>query len=263
MRSTICVLSAVGLFLATSSAVAAEAAGSSESAEFSDSRTEAQRSFDAAEEAKDDAALQALKARIDQGTAKPRASQDSSGPVEAVQQLPVSPAMQEAALAPLRSAGVVAQEAQVQSSTMFLMRDCYHLVLTVADSGRPPRYHLVVVRLPAPLPECTAASTSREIDSSYVDSFQVAVKGGQGFALAFQSKQTPSGSGLVHVRLFQIAPKDLSVVRAEFLGTFRGSTWVNEMHFEGHRLVVETNRYTATYPHFLTSTLPPEGVIFP
>jgi hypothetical protein len=261
MRNAVQVLSVVGLLLVAPSAVATETEGSGEGAELNDSRTEAQRNFDAAEEARDAAALQALKARVEQGASKPRASQDSSEPVEEVRLLPVTPAIQEAALAPLRSAGVVAQDAQVQSSSMFLMRDCYHLVLTVADLGRPPRYHLIVVRLPAPLPECTV--TSREIDSSYVDSFQVAVKGGQGFALAFQSKQTPSGSGLVHVRLFQIAPKDLSVVRAEFLGTFRGSTWVNEMHFEGHRLVVETNRYTATYPRFLTSTLPPEGVIFP
>lgn len=261
MRNAVQVLSMVGLLLVAPSAMATETEGSGAGAELSDSRTEAQKSFDATEEARDTAALQALKARVEQGTSKQRTSQDSSEPVEEVQLLPVTPAIQEAALAPLRSTGVVAQDAQVQSSTMFLMRDCYHLILTVADSGRPPRYHLIVVRLPAPLPECTAAS--REIDSSYVDAFQVAVKGGQGFALAFQSKQTPSGSGLVHVRLFQIAPKDLSVVRAEFLGTFLGSTWVNGMHFEGNRLVVETNRYTATYPRFLTSNLPPEGVIFP
>jgi hypothetical protein len=195
-------------------------------------------------------------------SAAAKATEDSSGPDEDVQLLPATAAMQEEALASLQSSGVVAQDAQVQSSSMFLMRDCYHLVLTISHNPRPPLYHLLVMRLPAPLPECTYAS-SGIIASSYLDSFQVAVKGGQGIALALHSKQSPSGSALVHVRLFQIAPKDLRVVRGGFLGTFLGSTWVNGMHFEGHRLIVETNRYTATYPHFLTSTLPPEGVIFP
>ena len=32
---------------------------------------------------------------------------------------------------------------------------------------------------------------------------------------------------------------------------------------EGNRLLVQTNRYTATYPRFLTSEEPPIGVIFP
>jgi hypothetical protein len=195
-------------------------------------------------------------------SAAAKATEDSGEPAEEVQLLPVTAAIQEEALTTLRSAGVVAQDAQVQSSSMFLMRDCYHLVLTISHSGRPPLYHLLVMRLPTPLPECTYAS-SGILASSYVDSFQVAVKGGQGLAVALHLKQTPSGSGLVHVRLFQIDPKDLSVVRGGFLGTFLGSTWVSGMHFEGHRLIVETNRYTATYPHFLTSDLPPEGVIFP
>ncbi|HYO54854.1 hypothetical protein [Archangium sp.] len=92
---------------------------------------------------------------------------------------------------------------------------------------------------------------------------RVAHKESQGIAIAFPSKQTPSGSALVHVRLFAVDPKTLAVDRYGFLGTYRGSTWVNAMHFEGNRLIVGTNRYTATFPRFLTSEEPPIGVIFP
>lgn len=262
MRNAIQVIVMVGSLVMGSNVAAEEAQVSAEASELVDGRTEAQQRYDAAQEARDAAALEALKVRLQQGAATSSSGEASAeGPAEEVQLLPMTPAIREAALAPLRSAGRVAQDVEIESSTVFLLRGCYHVVFTFPDSGRPPRYHLMVLRLPAPDLECTSAS--RTLDSSYVDSVHVAVKGGQGIAISFASKQTPSGSGLVHVRLFQIAPKTLDVVRQEFLGTYLGSTYVNELHFEGNRLIVETNRYTATYPRFLTSGLPPEGVIFP
>lgn len=164
-------------------------------------------------------------------------------------------------VASTEAVAVAAGGSEAASSGVFQARGCSYRVFTVPDGGRPPRYHLIIVRVPAPDPECTSAS--RFIASSYTGAFQVAVKGSQGIAISFQSKLTPSGSGLQHVRLFHISPKTLEIVREEFLGTPFGSTYVSALYFQGSSLIAETNRYTATFPHFLTSTLPPEGVEFP
>jgi hypothetical protein len=140
------------------------------------------------------------------------------------------------------------------------LRGCWYFV-TTPPQGRygPPRYQLTVQRMPSQ--HCEAQTVV--LDSSYTASVTVAAKESKGFAISFSSKGTPSGSALVHVHLFALNPKDLSVSRTGFLGTYRGSTYVYGMHFEGNRLLVETSRYTATYPRFLTSEEPPIGVIFP
>jgi hypothetical protein len=140
------------------------------------------------------------------------------------------------------------------------LRGCWYFILTPPTPGYgPPRYRLTVQRMPSR--HCEARTVV--LDSSYTSGATVTHKESKGIAIAFPSKQTPSGSALVHVRLFAVDPKSLAVDRYGFLGTYRGSTWAHAMHFEGNRLIVETNRYTATFPRFLTSEEPPLGVIFP
>jgi hypothetical protein len=101
------------------------------------------------------------------------------------------------------------------------------------------------------------------LGSSYAWGGLMTNKESEGIAISYPSKQTPSGSALVHVRLLAVDPKTLTVSRSGFLGTYLGSTYASGMHFEGNRLLVKTNRYTATFPRFLTSEEPPIGVIFP
>ena len=219
-----------------------------------DVRTEEEKVHDALQEAWDNAALEALEA----GTAVASDALAEESEATSSKAEPVNEYTEAQALELMRTSEPEAiawlAAAPVQ------MRGCWYFV-TTPPQGRfgPPRYYLTVQRMASQ--HCEAQRVV--LDSSYVGGATVAQKQSKGLAIAFPSKQSPSGSALVHVRLFAIHPKALTVPRTGFLGTFRGSTWARSMHFEGNRLLVDTYRYTATYARFLTSEEAPTGVIFP
>lgn len=261
MRNAILLISTVGLLLGAQSAFAQEATLEAEA--FVDMRTEEEQRYDAFQEARDVAALESLASSV-AGSELLAEEEAEEGALEEVMLFTPSAAMLAEAQELLRRDGVYVEASDVEAtSTTFMVRDCYYVAFTAYAWGRwPPRYQLILMRVPGPTPEeCPYAS--RTIDTSYATSYKVATRGSQGIVLSFESKQSPSGSALRHVRLFHISPKTLETVRSAFLGTWMGSTYVYGMHFEGNRLIVQTNRYTATYPRFLTSELPPLGVIFP
>jgi hypothetical protein len=250
MKHVIRVVSLTALLLGAASAVAEE--GQPEI----DTRTEAQWLEDALQEARDNAALEALMASTVSASALE--SDEPSEAVESSEAVPANEYTEAEALELLRTG-----EPELfgwLAGPPLQLRGCWYFVLTPPSSGYgPPRYQLTVQRMPSR--HCEARTVV--LDSSYVSGATVTHKESKGIAIAFPSKQTPSGSALVHVRLFALQPKTLEVSRYGFLGTYRGSTYAYGMHFEGNRLVVETNRYTATFPRFLTSEEPPIGVIFP
>jgi len=218
-----------------------------------DLRTEEEKVHDALQEAWDNAALEALEA----STAATTLARESSEPARAKAE-PVNEYTEAQAAELLRTADPDAFAWMAGSPLQ--LHGCWYVV-TTPPVGRfgPPRYYLTVQRLASQ--RCAAQTVV--LDSSYVSGASVARKSNKGIAIAVPSKQTPSGSGLVHVRLFAVNQESLTSSRTGFLGTFRGSTWVSEMHFEGHDLLVDTNRYVARYANFLTSNEPPTGVIFP
>jgi hypothetical protein len=223
--------------------------------EQQDLRTEEQKTYDALQEAWDNAALQAQEAST--ASATDTLVEESSEPVRAKAE-PVNEYTEAQAVELLRTSEPNAIPWMVGPAMQ--LRGCWYVV-TTPPVGRfgPPRYYLTVQRLASQ--HCAAQTLV--LDSSYTSGAVLAHKESKGIAIAAPSKQTPSGSALVHVRLFALEPKSLTVSRTGFLGTYRGSTWVSDMHFEGNRLLVNTSRYVATYPHFLTSEEAPTGVIFP
>jgi len=220
-----------------------------------DVRTEEEKVHDALQEAWDNAALEALEA----------------GTAVATEALAEEPSEATSSKAEPRNEYTEAQAVELMRTSEpesfpymlgspLQVHGCWYVV-TSPPQGRfgPPRFYLTVQRLASQ--RCAAQSVV--LDSSYVSGAWVARKSNKGIAIAVPSKQTPSGSALVHVRLFAVEQESLTVSRTGFLGTFMGSTWVSEMHFEGHDLLVDTFRYVARYPNFLTSEAPPTGVIFP
>ncbi len=219
-----------------------------------DLRTEEEKVHDALQEAWDNAALQALEAGT--AVASDTLADESSEATSKAE--PVNEYTEAQAVELMRTSEPEA--IAWLAAPPLQMRGCWYFV-TTPPQGRwgPPRYYLTVQRMASQ--HCEAQTVV--LDSSYTGGATVAQKESKGLAIAFPSKQSPSGSALVHVRLFAIHPKELTVPRTGFLGTFRGSTWVSGMHFEGNRLLVDTSRYTATYARFLTSEEAPTGVIFP
>jgi hypothetical protein len=143
------------------------------------------------------------------------------------------------------------------------VRNCAY-VTTTSPVGLPPRYDLVLSRIASP--GCPAQS--KVIDSSYATTTVLtAVKGGQGIALAYSYKATPSGSALTHVHVFAVDPETLDVTRTAFLGIPTGNTSAEALFFKAQNLVVKgtekvitppaTEHFTAVFPHFLTSGTPP------
>ncbi|WP_309895624.1 hypothetical protein [Archangium sp.] len=220
-----------------------------------DLRTEEEKVHDALQEAWDNAALEALEAStaVASDTLADESSEATSSKAEPVNEYTEAQAVELMRTSEPESIAWLA-------APPVRMRGCWYFV-TTPPQGRfgPPRYYLTVQRMASQ--HCEAQTVV--LDSSYNGGATVAQKGSKGLAIAFPSKQSPSGSALVHVRLFAIHPTALTVPRTGFLGTYRGSTWVNSMHFEGNRLLVDTSRYTATYARFLTSEEAPTGVIFP
>ncbi len=219
-----------------------------------DLRTEEEKVHDALQEAWDNAALEALEAGTAVATeALAEEAEATSSKAEPLNEYTEAQAVERMrASEPEALAWLAAAPVQ--------MRGCWYFV-TTPPQGRfgPPRYYLTVRRMASQ--HCEAQTVV--LDSSYTGGATVAQKESKGLAIAFPSKQSPSGSALVHVRLFALHPKALTVSRTGFLGTYRGSTGVRSMHFEGNRLLVDTYRYTATYARFLTSEEAPTGVIFP
>lgn len=251
MKQVMRAVSMMALLLGAASAVAEEA-----QSEEADTRTEAQKVEDALQEARDNAALEALMAST--ASAPAMESEEPSEGVELSEAVPANEYTEAQALELLRT-GEPESYAWLAGPPLQL-RGCWYFVLTPPSPGYgPPRYQLTVQRMPSR--HCEAQTVV--LDTSYASGATVTHKESKGIAIAFPSKQTPSGSALVHVRLFALQPKTLAVSRYGSLGTFRGSTYAYGMHFEGNRLIVETNRYTATFPRFLTSEEPPLGVIFP
>ena len=220
-----------------------------------DLRTEEEKVHDALQEAWDNAALQALEAgtAVASDTLADESSEPARAKAESVNEYTEAQAVEQ-----LRTADPDAFAWMAGSPLQ--LHGCWYVV-TTPPQGRfgPPRYYLTVQRLASQ--RCAAQTVV--LDSSYVSGASVARKSNKGIAIAVPSKQTPSGSGLVHVRLFAVNQESLTSSRTGFLGTFMGSTWVSEMHFEGHDLFVDTGRYVARYANFLTSNEPPTGVIFP
>lgn len=251
MRHMIRAVSMTAVLLGTGSAFAQELQAVEE-----DLRTEEQKAEDALREAWDTAQLEALMAST---ASAPASLVEEADEVEAEPVFgPVNEYTEAQAVELLRTTDVEAFSWLAAPPVQ--LRGCWYFV-TTPPQGRygPPLYRLTVQRMPSR--HCEAQTVV--LDSSYAAGVTVATKESKGLAVSFPSKGTPSGSALVHVHLFALNPKDLSVSRTGFLGTYRGSTSVYGMHFEGNRLLVETNRYTATYPRFLTSEEPPLGVIFP
>jgi hypothetical protein len=248
MKHVIRVVSMTALLLGAASAVAGEGQPGE-----ADTRTEAQQVEDALQEARDNAALEALGAST---AAAPEALAEE--PAEAPEAVPANEYTEAQALEVMRTG-----EPELfgwLAGPPLQLRGCWYFVLTPPSPGYgPPRYQLTVQRMPSR--HCEARTVV--LDSSYASGATVTHKESKGLAIAFPSKQTPSGSALVHVRLFALHPKALAVSRYGFLGTYRGSTYASGLHFEGNRLLVETNRYTATFPRFLTSEEAPLGVVFP
>ncbi len=149
------------------------------------------------------------------------------------------------------------------------VRNCTYVATTTAV-GIPPRFELLLSRLATP--GCPAESVV--IDASYsTETVLTAVKGGQGIALAYSYKATPSGAGLTHVHVFAVAPETMAVTRTAFLGEVNASTAADKLFFAGQTLVVKGERhlvmgggvdeYTAYFPDFLTSGAPPTVVDSP
>ncbi|AKJ06040.1 hypothetical protein ATI61_110216 [Archangium gephyra] len=252
MKHVMRVVSLTALLLGAASAAAAE--GQPEEA---DTRTEAQKVEDALQEAWDTAALEALRASTAAAPATPAREEPratgSSAPV------PANEYTEAQAMELLRTG-------EPETVTWVLgpplqVRGCWYFATSVPIASRygPPYYQVSLHRIPSR--HCVADVVL--LGSSYAGGGLVTHKESEGLALSYPSKQTPSGSALVHVRLLAVDPRTLTVSRAGFLGTYLGSTYASGMHFEGNRLLVETNRYTATFPRFLTSEEPPIGVIFP
>jgi hypothetical protein len=225
-----------------------------------DLRTEEQKVQDALQEAWDNAALQALEASAGATSATPALVEEASEP-ERARAEPVNEYTEAQAVELLRVL-------EPGTDTFYMvgpplqLGGCWYVVKTMPQSqGRygPPRYLLTVQRLPSR--QCTIQWAV--LDYSYLPGGTVARKSNKGIAIAMPSKQSPSGSALVHVRLFAFDHESMTASRIGFLGTFMGSTYVNGMRFEGHDLLVDTNRYVARYANFLTSNEPPTGVIFP
>ena len=249
MRQMIRAVSMTAVLLGATSAFAEEG-----QEEQLDPRTEEQKVHDALQEAWDNAALEALGTR----TASDALAEEASEPTTS-EAGPVNEYTEAQAVELLRTS-----EPEVfgwLAGPPVRLRGCWYFISTPPSGGPwgPPRYYLTVQRMASQ--HCEAQSVV--LDSSYHGGATVAQKESHGLALAFPSKQSPSGSALVHVRLFALEPKTLTVSRTGFLGTYRGSTAVRAMHFEGNRLLVDTYRYTATYARFLTSEENPTGVIFP
>lgn len=251
MKKMIRAVSMTAVLLGAASAFAEEV-----QEEQLDLRTEEQKAYDALQEAWDNAALEALEAgtAVASDVLAEEAPEPKSSKAEPVNEYTEAQAVELMRTAqPEAMAWLAAPPVQ--------LRGCWYFVTTPAKGGPwwPPRYYLTVQRMASQ--HCEAQTV--ELDSSYTGGATVAQKESKGLAIAFPSKQSPSGSALVHARLFAVHPKALTVSRTGFLGTYRGSTWISSMHFEGNRLLANTNRYVATYPRFLTSEEPPIGVIFP
>ncbi len=140
------------------------------------------------------------------------------------------------------------------------VRGCWY-VFTREPFGWPPfriRYSLTRV------PSQNCQGTTTVLDTVYSTwGHSLLAREGQGIAIAFQVKWTLSGSGLAHTRVVAVDPRTMAVKRSFVLGTYMGSTYLQGIRFEENDLIVNTSRYTATFPRFLISEVPPLGVIFP
>jgi hypothetical protein len=218
-----------------------------------DLRTEEEKVHDALQEAWDNAALEALGA----STTSASDAREPSAPEQSKAE-PVNEYTEAEVVELLRTSQ--AESFPYMLGSPLQVHGCWYVVTSPPRGWfGPPRFYLTVQRLASQ--QCAAQTVV--LDSNYVFGGEVARKGNKGIAIAYPSKQTPSGAGLVHVRLVALDEETLTVSRTGFLGTFMGSTSVASIKFEGHDLLVDTYRYVARYRNFLTSNEPPTGVIFP
>lgn len=252
MKHVMRVVSMTALLLGAASAVAGE--GQPEEA---DTRTEAQKAEDALQEAWDNAALEALRAST--AAAPATSSAEEPGATGSVEPAPANEYTEAQVMELLRTGEP--ETVNWMLGPPIRVRGCWYFATSVPIASRygPPYYQVGLHRIPSR--HCVANRVV--LGSTYTWGGLMTNKESEGIALSYPSKQTPSGSALVHVRLLAVDPKTLTVSRTGFLGTYLGSTYASGLHFEGNRLVVETNRYTATFPRFLTSEEPPIGVVFP
>ncbi len=141
------------------------------------------------------------------------------------------------------------------------VRGCWYVISGKTVGWPPFRTRYTLTRIPSQ--HCKGES--KVIDETYNTwgNVYALANESQGLAIAHQVKWTLSGSGLVHTRVISVDLKTLDTERSFVLGTYRGSTGLLGMRFENNYLIVDTTRYTATFPRFLTSEEPPLGVIFP
>ncbi|MDY7230577.1 hypothetical protein [Hyalangium rubrum] len=107
-------------------------------------------------------------------------------------------------------------EASAQAlTTSATSQGCTFTIAAVAQPGQlPPFYNYVVTRQASV--GCPYAAASTTVGSSYTSS--AAITGNSlGLAIAYTSKNTPSGSSPVSVYVKQIDPSTLSTVRSSML----------------------------------------------
>jgi hypothetical protein len=140
------------------------------------------------------------------------------------------------------------------------VRGCWYFISSTTVGWPPLRTVYILTRMPSR----SCKGQSSVIGSTYSwRSIQAVAREGQGIAIAFQQKWTLSGSGLHHTEVVAIDPRTMAITRSIVLGTYQDSTYLEGLRFDKNDLIVNTSRYTATFPRFLTSELPPQGVIFP
>lgn len=147
---------------------------------------------------------------------------------------------------------------------------CIYRVEIAVLKTFPPQFQYILHRLPSK--HC--AEESVVLGTSYISSPPLVAVKGRNLVVAFSYKPTPSGAGSTFLSIQHIDPETLEVVRAETLaagpGGFSNGVFASRLYFSGHRLVVEGtkngfipgeigsgSRFTAVYPHFLTSDQPP------
>lgn len=166
-----------------------------------------------------------------------------------------------------------------EADTSVRVRGCTYAVSTVTDTNNlPPTYQVVVSRVASQ--RCVAGSVTLPTPGlNFINTPPlITSKGGQGMAVSFQFKGSPSGAGAVAAEIVGVCP-DLTVVRTEFLAAIAIGTAavdVTNLFFKGNNLIAQGTKngtfgpggavgthFTATYPRFLESTAPPVIAVKP
>ncbi len=186
----------------------------------------------------------------------------------------------EGALAePTRENSEVSTGVQVKGlTTSATWQGCTFTVAAVARAGMLPPYYDYVVTRQSSL-TCPYGSASTTVASSYTS--DVAITGNSlGIAVAFTTKNTPSGSSPISVGIRQIAPDTLGTVRSSGLscGPSYYSVYLSNLFIpDGTTLQVDGTKgcviygggetgsgsnYHAYYSDFFTTTNPPTIVAY-